>query len=109
LVEGPFDAMSCQQAGLPAVALQGMQLRREQKEMIERAAVGHLLLMLDQTALDNALRLASELGRQRCTIARLPKKDPNACSKEEIIDAALGAISWHDASLLSSREKVSAR
>jgi hypothetical protein len=76
IVEGPFDAMACWQAGHPAVAVLGKRFRETQIQMLRGFEVRRFVLMLDGDALDDALQQAEMLGREVSVAAPLEGKDP---------------------------------
>lgn len=103
LVEGPFDVLSCYQAGLPAVALLGKRLRDAQVEMLSDADVKRIILLLDDDARSDALAQVGserlEAINGRLSVARLDEGDPGESTPAILRAAVDGAISAEEARL----------
>jgi len=111
IVEGPFDVLSCYQAGIPAVALLGKRLRDAQVEMLAASDVKHFTLLLDDDARMDALsqvggyRLEPLAGR--LSVAQLSTGDPGTTAPDVLREVVRTAISAEDAKLEWSNQVLS--
>lgn len=107
--EGGFDVLAVHQAGLKAVGILGKSLRETQVQMLR--SLGRrvqLVLMLDDDALDDALRQADALGPRVLVAEPLGRKDPGDSPPERILRAVDCATSVAEARNRRARDKVSA-
>lgn len=93
IVEGPFDAIQMFQAGIPAVALMGKEIRDSQMLMLKmrrrRYVVALDPMTKDKTAIDSACLIAEHLGGR--VVVDLVT-DPGDASVEDIQVAVDGAV-----------------
>ena len=96
LVEGPFDAAKCWQAGLPAVACYGKAVSHEQIELLLQAgAVEAIYVGLDRDADKETKQVIAALSRIKRVFRLLPpehRDDLGACTPDEIRELKARAI-----------------
>ena len=101
IVEGELDALAMYQYGFPALSVPFGGGTGDKQAWIEHefdrlAVYDEIILALDA---DNAGRAATEeivkrLGRERCRIATLPRKDANQCLIDGIPATEIEACIW---------------
>ena len=86
VVEGPFDAIACYQAGYFTAALGGTTLPRHLKKILLDMARSQVVIFLDHDALTKAVKLAKNLeAHADVRIVRPPRgKDPGDLNPNEI-------------------------
>jgi DNA primase len=105
--EGPFDVMAVHQAGLKSVGILGKSLRETQVQMLRQLGRAvQLVLMLDDDALDDALRQADALGPRVLVAEPLGRKDPGDSPPERIQRAVECATTVEEARNRRANEKV---
>jgi hypothetical protein len=89
LVEGIFDALRLERAGVPCVALLGKTLGRLQRARLLRLRPRRTVVLLDPDAPEDAVRVASEIGPG--AVVAQASADPDElddATLRETIDAA---------------------
>jgi twinkle protein len=92
ICEGELDALALREYGIPALSVPfGGGKGEKQAKWIEaeydRLAVMDAIFLCmdrDQTGADAVEEIISRLGRERCRIVELPKKDANECLVENV-------------------------
>jgi hypothetical protein len=98
--------MAVHQAGLRSVGILGKRLRETQIAMLRALGNVQLVLMLDDDALDDALRQANALGPRVLVAEPLGRKDPGDSPPERILRAVDRATGVEEAITLRARAKV---
>jgi DNA primase len=89
VVEGPFDAIACFQAGIPAVPLTGKELSDAQANLISKLKPSRVHVMLDPEAEVQTRQVAGKLS-YRCPtdIVLLDGGDPNEIERDDLFKQA---------------------
>lgn len=89
VVEGPFDAIACFQAGIPAVPLTGKELSDAQRNLISNLKPSKVHVMLDPEADVQTRQVAAKISYVCSTdIVLLEGGDPNEISREDLLAQA---------------------
>lgn len=109
IVEGPFDAIQVYQAGLPAVALMGKEIRDSQVEMLRmrrrRYVVALDPLTKDKYAIDSACKIAELLAGK--VVVGL-ETDPGDAPVDKIVEAVDGAVEPLEARQMALKVRLAA-
>lgn len=85
LCEGQIDAMTWRQWGIPALSIpngSGTTWVEYEWENLEIFSTIYLSFDMDGKTSDSLQKVISRLGRHRCLVVKLPRKDANDCLKD---------------------------
>lgn len=88
ITEGEIDAMTWHDYGVAALSLpngcKGMTWIENEFDNLERFEIIYLSLDMDPSGQDSIAEVVDRLGRHRCHIVKLPRKDANECRQAGI-------------------------
>lgn len=90
IVEGPFDCIKVQQAGIDAVCSFGKETSKNQIELLIKADIKNIYVGLDPDAYKEAMNLIEVISEEKNVFRMLPpehRKDFGECTSEEISES----------------------